>query len=298
MDFIKDLSIIILNYNCYSDVITCIDTIINSGLCLNIIIVDNNSSDNSYDILREYYKRNGNISFILNQCNGGYSYGNNVGIKYAINNFHSRYIGVLNPDIIITDPDIFIEMCSVLNRHEKLAIVGGSVLNANLEYNPNNSGWNIPTTIELLRYHFLINNRKKKKIKWVKVEENLAQVECVAGCFFVAKTDVLVELGFLDENVFLYNEENILGIKCKKHGYWEGVLLNRFYMHNHKHNKNKDETLRKKIMATKNVYESTKYLCRMYYSKLLIPILYIIEMFNRFYLLCAYLKNRIIKRIW
>lgn len=297
MSYIDELSIIILNYNCYSDVIICIDTIINSGLCMNIIVVDNNSSDNSYDILREYYKGHSNISFILNQCNGGYSYGNNVGIKYAINNFHAQYIGVLNPDIIITDPDIFIEMCSALNRNEKLAIVGGSALNANKEFNPNNSGWNIPTTAELLRYHFLINDRKKKKVEWKIIDKNLAKVECVAGCFFVAKADILTELGFLDENVFLYNEENILGIKCKNQGYLEGILLDRFYIHNHKHNKNKEETLRKKITATKNVYESTKYLCRMYYSKWLIPILSIIEAFNRCYLFLAYIKNRIIKRV-
>lgn len=295
VNLLNDLTIIILNYNCYSDVITCIDTIIKSGLYMNIIVVDNDSTDKSYNVLREYYKGHRNIYFILNQYNGGYSYGNNVGIKYAIDNLHARYIGVLNPDIIITDPDIFIEMCSALNKNEKLAVVGGSALNANKEYNPNNSGWNIPTVAEILRYHFLINDRKKKKVKWEEIDKNLAKVECVAGCFFVAKADILAELGFLDENVFLYNEENILGIKCKEQGYIEGVLLDRFYIHNHKKN-NKNETLRKKITATKNVYKSTKYLCRVYYSKWLIPILSIIEVLNRCYLLLAYIKNRLIKK--
>lgn len=295
MSLIDELAIIILNYNCYDNVITCIDTITKYKLGFKIIVVDNNSTDDSYNILKKYYQNSNNIFFIINKYNGGYSYGNNVGIKYAINNFHVRYIGIMNPDIIITDPDIFLEMCSALNRNKKLAIVGGSTLNANKEYNPNNSGWSIPTPVELLRYHFLINDRKKKKTEWEVIDKNLAKVECVVGCFFIAKADILTKLGFLDENVFLYNEENILGIKCKKQGYLEGVLLDRFYIHNHKHN-NKDETLRNKITATKNVYESTKYLCRMYYSKWLIPILSIIEILNRCYLLLAYIKNRIIKR--
>lgn len=297
MSILNELSIIILNYNCHTDVITCIDTIINFGLTMNIIVVDNNSSDNSYDILREYYKEHSNISFILNQYNGGYSYGNNVGIKYAINNFHAKYVGILNPDIIVTDASIFLEMCSALNKNEKLMIVGGSALNANKEYNPNNSGWNIPTATELLRYHFLINNRKKKKVKWEKIDENLAQVECVAGCFFVGKADALTEIGFLDENIFLYHEENVLGIKCKELGYLEGILLNKFYIHNHKRAKKGTETFRKKITTTKNLYESTKYLCRMYYSKWLIPILFIIEVFNRCYLSLAYIKNGITGRL-
>lgn len=298
MPLLDNLAVIILNYNSYEDTISCINSIQKSKLSIQIIVVDNYSTDESYAILTKHYRDVENVTVLKSDYNGGYSYGNNFGIKYAIKTFHSKYVGVLNPDIIITDSDIFEEMCAYLEKYDKLAVVGGSTLDNKHNYNPNNSAWNIPTSGELVRYHFLVNNRKHKKTVWKKIESNLAQVECVAGCFFLAKADVFRELGYLDENVFLYNEENILGIKCKKHGYIEAVLLDKFYIHNHKQKRNQDETLMKKVTATKNLFKSTKYLCSKYYSKWLIPLLFLTEAANRCYLFLAYMKNKIQQKLF
>ena len=295
MDTLEKLSVIILNYNSYEDTVSCVESILKIGYEMHIIIVDNVSTDESYNRLLDKFKETHNVTILTSEHNGGYSYGNNYGIRYAIQTFHSQYVSIMNPDVVITDPDIFQSMCTALAKHEQLAIVGASVLDAKHKYNPNYSGWDIPTAIELLRYHFLLNDRYNKRINWTKIEDNLARVECVAGCFFVAKSSVLRELGYLDENVFLYNEENILGIKCKIHGYIEGILLDKFYIHNHKFKRDKNETLRKKISATKNMYISTKYLCATYYSKKLLPILFFIEVMNKVYLLFAFFKNKLRK---
>lgn len=295
MDRLDDLSIIILNYNSYEDTVMCVSSIIKSEFDLHIVIVDNVSTDNSFERLLDRYKDNHNITILSSGYNGGYSFGNNFGIKYAVNTFNSKYVCILNPDIIITDCNIFRSMCMALDKYEQLAIIGASALDVNLKYNANYSGWSIPTAAELLKYHFLLNSRYNKKTNWEKLDSNLAKVDCVAGCFFIAKTFVLRDLGYLDENVFLYNEENILGIKCKMHGYIEGILLDKFYIHNHKFKRDKNETLRKKISATKNMYISTKYLCATYYSKKLLPILFFIEVMNKVYLLFAFFKNKLRK---
>ena len=311
---LKDLSIVILNYNSYNDTISCTNSILKTDSGIHIIIVDNMSPDASYSKLLNYYNGVNDVTVLQSDKNGGYSYGNNFGIKYAMEHFKSKYIGIINPDIIIIDNDIFSDMCKVLEENEKLAVVGGLIVDKNnvnsYNYNRHNTNifteeafWNIPSGIEIVKNHCLlikkITKRSKMKTYHKMLEKgfknDLMQVDCVKGCFFIAKTKILIEVGFLDENVFLYNEENILGIKCKRYGYIEGVLTNKFYIHNHINNNNK--SLTKKINATNNVYMSTKYMCKAYYSNILLPFLAMAEMLNKIYLFLVYLKNKLLKNV-
>lgn len=307
---LKDLSVIILNYNSCKDTISCADSVLKIGCNVHVIIVDNVSPDGSYNKLIKYYDGVNNVTVLKSDKNGGYSYGNNYGIRYAVKHFKSKYIGILNPDIIIIDDSIFYAMCEALRTNEKLAVVGALIGDKKyLKYHKNaelqipvsaeEAFWKIPTGLEVVkRCSLLFKKLTKSSNSYMEIIRNnlkndLLEVDCVKGCFFVAKTKVLIEIGFLDENVFLYNEENILGIKCKKMGYTEGILLNKFYIHNHINPDKNKETLVKKITMTKNAYESTKYMCKEYYTVALVPMLAIVEIINRIYLFFAYLKNKI-----
>ena len=66
----------------------CLETL--NSLNINIPVAGIQKDDNHKAKLL-YYEGKENIHFILNKRNGGYSFGNNVGIKYAINAFHSKY---------------------------------------------------------------------------------------------------------------------------------------------------------------------------------------------------------------
>ena len=293
------LALVVLNYNSAEDTLFCV-----KQLCslrhstskygdYHIIIVDNASTDNSYQEILDTFGGRSDISIIKSERNLGYSAGNNIGMKYAIEKYNVDVIGILNPDVIIPKFDVLESMCNALDNNPKIAIVGACTINSENEYNPNFSGWDIPSKKNLILNHFLINNRYKSIKTRPLIKPYLMQVECVAGCFFLANAKIMQELDFLDENVFLYNEENILGIKCKQKGYMEAIVLDQFYIHNHKKEKKSTVTFKKKINATTNQYKSRKYLCKKYYSKALLPMLGIVEVLNKIYLALAYIKCKI-----
>ena len=88
------LSIILLNYNGYKDTLKCIKSIQENEKSLNykIIVVDNNSKDDSIKMLSKIE----DIILIQRDINDGFAGGNNLGIKYALNKFNSKYILLLN----------------------------------------------------------------------------------------------------------------------------------------------------------------------------------------------------------
>ena len=71
-----------------------------------IIVVDNASTNNSFDILTEKYSSNSSVILLRNQTNLGFACGNNVGFRYAKENYHPRYIILLNSDAYLTEKNL------------------------------------------------------------------------------------------------------------------------------------------------------------------------------------------------
>lgn len=282
------LGLIILNYNSADDTIYCVSNLLEFQESYKIIIVDNCSTDNSYEVLQSRFRNINNVDLIKTDSNKGYSAGNNFGIKYAINKYGVTYVGILNPDVIISNKMLLEDMLSILDRHKSAAIIGGATQNPEGVYNENIAAWNIPTGIDLVLDHSLFFP-KKRTLKVIPVEKDVVQVGCVMGCLFLAKISMFEEMGFLDENIFLYNEENVLGIKCKKYGYQVLLYEKGYYIHNHKYTKNPRIPFKKKVMATHNTYKSRRYLCKKYYPKYILPLLDCAEFFNKVYLIMAYM---------
>ena len=206
--------IVILNYNDSENTCLMLDNIKNFKILDYIIIVDNKSTDDSVKKLKKY--ENKKIKLVETENNRGYSAGNNVGIKYLIDNYDVDNIIISNPDIIVKESDII----SLIKDLEKKDI---ALIAPNIKEPQNLSrGWKLPTfTSELLSnipyFHFL----EKKILSYP--EENyqnkLTQVEVVKGCFFIIKKDVFETINFFDENTFLYYEEIIIGKKLKELGF-------------------------------------------------------------------------------
>ena len=91
------VSIIIVTYNSESEIVDCINSLLPQLIDINgeIIIIDNNSKDNTISLIHEI--EGNNISIIRNNVNLGYTLANNQGI----NNAKSDYILLLNPDAIV-----------------------------------------------------------------------------------------------------------------------------------------------------------------------------------------------------
>lgn len=83
------IAVVVLNYNNYSDTVGCIGLIAGQR-DLDIVLVDNCSSDDSGVRLRDRYAGQQGLYFIDSDSNGGYAMGNNLGIRYAVEVLHAN----------------------------------------------------------------------------------------------------------------------------------------------------------------------------------------------------------------
>lgn len=97
----NSLAIIVLNWNGADDTLNCVESLQQQTLRPEIIIVDNNSSDDSVERFEDHIKSQKKDAPILikNSQNFGFAGGINTGLIYA-KEHNFKYIGVLNPDAI------------------------------------------------------------------------------------------------------------------------------------------------------------------------------------------------------
>ena len=92
---------ILVNYNNNLDTSETIYNLLEQILSFyKIIVIDNCSTNNSFKILKEKFKTINDVIIIKSKKNGGFAYGNNFGIKYALENFKFDYFLVINNDTI------------------------------------------------------------------------------------------------------------------------------------------------------------------------------------------------------
>ncbi len=251
----KKIGFVIVNYNDSKETIKLIDNIKDYKCIDKIVIVDNNSSDNSYDELNKY--KNKKIEVIKNN-NRHYSSGLNTGAKYLIDKIGECNIFFSNSDIIIDSEE---DIKALSNNIGKDVVVVGPTIK---EHDELNRGWKLPNTNhEICNNLILISRLFRNKLLYSDkhYKEDTSYVDTVSGCFFCVDSSFLKEVDYFDENTFLYYEEQILSCKVKKEKKKELVNNRVFVIHNH--SVTIDKTV-KRINRHKILKESQRYFCKNY----------------------------------
>lgn len=221
--------IVIVNYNDYKTTKRLIDNIRDYKVFDKIVIVDNKSSDNSLKELKKL--ENKRIVVIDSGENKGYSYALNVGCKYLIDKYRECKIIVSNSDIIIQSENDIKDLFELVKG--KNVIVGPTII----EGNNLNRGWIVPKPIDDVAMNILGLYKKYQKRHLMYQDsyynKDISKVGTVSGCFFAISSKHLEEMGYFDENVFLYYEENIMGVKTKDLGKNIIVANNIDVIHDH-----------------------------------------------------------------
>lgn len=203
--------IVIVNYNDYKTTKRLIDNIKDYKIFDKIVIVDNKSSDNSLKELKKL--ENKRIVVIDSGKNKGYSYALNVGCKYLIDKYKECKIIVSNSDIIIQSENDIKDLFELVKG--KNVIAGPTII----EGNNLNRGWIVPKPMDDVAMNILGLYKKYQKRHLMYQDsyynKDISKVGTVSGCFFAISSKHLEEMGYFDENVFLYYEENIMGVKTK-----------------------------------------------------------------------------------
>lgn len=215
------IGIIILNFNTPNDVIKCVSSIeAGTKNQYKIYIVDNMSTDNSVEILNDRFVGVDKIKIIVSNYNGGYSYGNNLGIEKAIED-GCDYILVSNPDVIYYDGAIDV-LFDAISVNDEIGIVGPSTPSLDqLEsqllrkvYTPRLYFF----SKKPFRFLSKICKSLRTEFPYPKDQEKAYLFDgMVRGCCFMISAQLFREMGLFDDNVFLYSEEWIIAKKlCEK----------------------------------------------------------------------------------
>ncbi|MDT8716130.1 glycosyltransferase family 2 protein [Clostridium sp. 19966] len=122
---------VILHYMTYTDTSEAIDSIFNSLEDDNyeIVVVDNNSLNDSFLLLKDKYSNNKKVYFIRNDQNLGFAKGNNRGYEYAKKQLKANFIILINNDIFLKQKD-FLKVIEKTYNIEKPHIMGPDIVSA------------------------------------------------------------------------------------------------------------------------------------------------------------------------
>lgn len=267
------VGIVILNYNSSKLILKLLKDLEDTKDIKKIIIVDNNSQDNSVEILRKVINKK--IILIENKENKGYSSGNNIGIKYLVNNFKEiNYITILNPDIEISNKNIFIILKKFLEKNKEAGIIA-PLMFLNGKYQESLISWKMPEKFDNL-FNCLGITKKIVDVFQKKKEKNV-----IPGSFLFFKKETIKNINYLDEGTFLYYEENILAKKLKEIEKKMLIVSNINYNHVHstERKKLKRQLFHNNIYFNSMVYYEKKY--NQKYSKITIPIIRILFLIRK-----------------
>lgn len=209
----KQVSVIIVTFNSLPSLKDSLVSLKNSDISenLEIIIVDNNSTDRSIEIAREIFA---DCKIIQNNRNIGFAAACNKGAKEA----NGEYLLFFNPDLEIDKDAISI----LVDRYEKLEKAGA--LAGRMRF-PDNSFQ--PTCRKFPTYKNIFFSRGsvlgrifKSDIEYTLPDyESDTEVEAVAGTFLLVSKTVFERVKMFDETFFMYMEDTDLSYKLNQAGY-------------------------------------------------------------------------------
>jgi len=196
------VSVIVLNYNAGELLLNCIESIKKSAYKnLEIIVVDNISTDKSQETCKEKYP---DIRLIQNNENFGYCEGNNIGIREA----KGDYIIILNPDTIV-ESNWIEELISAYNKFGE-----GLYQPKHLSLNEKTVYMSAGNMLNIFGFGYAREKGNKDENQFNKIEE----IGYASGTCLFTSSAVLKKVGLFDPFIFLYHDDLDLGWRASQLG--------------------------------------------------------------------------------
>ncbi|MEY3498839.1 MAG: hypothetical protein RL308_508 [Bacteroidota bacterium] len=211
------LSVIILNYNVRYFLEQCVLSVQESlsNIDGEIIVVDNNSSDDSCQMMKTRFP---NIKLIENAVNSGFPKGNNIGVSQA----KGDYICILNPDTVVAE-DTFEKILAFSEKHTDLGIAGCKLIDGTGNFLPE-SKRGIPTPFVAITKIFGLYKLFPKTTLFNRYyaqhlsENETGKVAILVGAFMIMKRELYLEIGGFDEDCFMYSDDIDLSYRVLQKG--------------------------------------------------------------------------------
>lgn len=205
----KRVSIILLNYKGTKDTLECIKSLEEIDYDnFDIIVVDNNSPDDSYEVLkRELGEKH---TLIKAEDNGGFAKGNNLGVRHALKN-GSDFVLLLNNDTLV-EKDFLTEIMRCYETHEKVGIVSCKILYESRR----DLIWFGGGELNLKRFYGAHYGEGEKDSNKFDQEK---EITFATGCVMLVPRQVIEKVGYLPEEYFMYYEDADYCLRVQEEGY-------------------------------------------------------------------------------
>lgn len=203
------LSVVIVNYNVRYFLELCLRSVkaAITEIDAEIIVVDNNSSDESCKMVSELFPE---VKLVTNTDNVGFSKANNQGVEIA----QGDYVCILNPDTVVAE-DTFSQLLSFSDSKSNLGIVSCKLIDGAGEFLPE-SKRHIPTPkIAIKKLIGLSKDYYATEIN----NEAIAKAPIFVGAFMLMTKKLYQEVGGFDERYFMYGEDIDLSHTVLNKGY-------------------------------------------------------------------------------
>lgn len=200
------LSISIVNWNTKDILKECLEAIVKSDFTdYEITVVDNNSSDNSAEMVKALFP---NVGLLSNTQNLGFAKGNNQVIKQS----SGEYILILNPDIIVY-PDTLKQMIDFMDNHNDVGALGIKL--ATKDGTEIKTGYyrRYPSITQTLFFYTMLENLslKNKFLRnryWEKENTGqISEIHQIPGACLLLRRKTINEVGLFDERFKLFFED-------------------------------------------------------------------------------------------
>ncbi len=190
------------------------------GLSVRVIVVDNDSGD--FPVILQAMEQNAWstwLTLVEAPKNGGFAYGNNLGIARAYADRAPDYIYLLNPDAQVR-PGAIMALVRFLAERPSVGIAGSSF--ENLDGSDWPMAFKFPTMLGELDAGLQWGIATRLLKRWVvaRVMSKMSQpVDWICGASMMIRGAVITSIGGLDENYFLYFEETDFCLRAKRAGF-------------------------------------------------------------------------------
>ncbi|MDK2908502.1 MAG: hypothetical protein PWR20_69 [Bacteroidales bacterium] len=212
------LSVIIVNYNVEHFLEQCLHSVRKAceGIDSEVWVVDNASADGSIPMLAEKFPE---VKVIANAENVGFARANNQAIRQA----KGEYVLLLNPDTVVEE-DTFTKTIAFMDEHPDAGGLGVKMVDGKGRF-LRESKRGLPTPATALFKILGLTSVFPRSPIFARYylghlpDDEVHEVEILAGAFMLLRRSTLDIIGLLDEDYFMYGEDVDLSYRILKAGY-------------------------------------------------------------------------------
>jgi hypothetical protein len=204
------ITAIVLNWNNFQDTVECIFSLKNSLIPLyKIILIDNGSTDNSFELLKNYFSSDETIMLIRNERNLGFAGGVNKGIQIAVQ-IGSDFIFLINNDAVI-ERDTILNLVNAFKNDDKIGIAGPRIY----YYSRRSRIWQGGGYFSYLKANLKVPEKNLEK----EIYKHNTTVSFLTGCAMLINKECIKEVGLFNEDYFFYYEDADYCLKALRNGF-------------------------------------------------------------------------------